>query len=191
MTVSIRNVFLGIALLLTTICVNAHEFNTSLTWNKQGPMQAELYMAINSAYDCYRDLTLEQLGVEDVYEFLNSAYGEDIAEVQANPEKFKWVSASNNQGEAIGYASFEYEPNTKQVYVRQLAVANKYKRHGLASKIVNEGLLQYPEAKKVVIITRRVNVPALNLWKKLGFKESQYMHEGYDANKYVGFEKNL
>lgn len=177
-----------IFILYSSLCAAA---DTTLTWNKQGAMQAERYVAVDSGYDGYKGITPEQLGVPDVYDFLNAAYSGDIAEVQASPDTCKWVSASNASGDVVGYASFEYDSSAKEVYIRQLAIAKEYKRQGIATKLIKEGIAQYPAAKKVVIITRKVNTPAIKMWEKLGFKQSAYMHDGYDANKYIGFEKNL
>lgn len=93
------------------------------------------------------------------------------------------------EGRVVGYASFEKTDNEHEVYIRQLVVDSKFERKSIGRTIGFDAVFNsLPDTNHVVVITRRSNDKALRFYKKLGFTECPYMHEGYSAEKYVGLE---
>lgn len=74
------------------------------------------------------------------------------------------------------------------VYVRQTAIHPDFMRKHIGTKMAQVMFSNLPEAKKFVAITRIFNKTSMDFFESLGFKKCEYMHEGYDPNRYVGFE---
>lgn len=114
--------------------------------------------------------------------------------LQGQNKKFVLIVAQENEN-PVGFISLKIEQlNKKEVlYIDQLAVNPTMWRQGIAKKILAKSeqivLNEFPKISKTTLITRRKNHPAINFYKKIGFTECSYMHEGYDPKVYIGLEK--
>jgi ribosomal-protein-alanine N-acetyltransferase len=109
------------------------------------------------------------------------------------PESF--IVAEEN-GEAIGYimcrieiglSSFQRLGIAKKGHVISVAVLPEYRRQGVGQALVQEAMraMLHSKAKECYLEVRVSNMPAVNLYKKLGFKILRtiggYYADGEDA----------
>ena len=85
---------------------------------------------------------------------------------------YRFVAKVN--GEIIAHVKYEKRHGIHKhiVHVTSLIVSNKYRRRGIANKLMTFSMKQLP--KEIIIITLAVdskNRAAINLYKKIGFKK--------------------
>lgn len=169
--------------------LQAHQ-EVQLDWISNGDLQQEETIFLKAFLNAYKDIPLDVLKVKDVTAFLQEAFNDERADFN-NPEKeILWVVAKENN-KAIGFATFEKTDNAGEVYIRQLAVDPAFQGGGVAKKMVMAILERLPEAKKLVVSTRKINIGACSFYKKLGFSETERPHDGLSPERYVGFEKDI
>ena len=145
--------------------------------------------------------------LDDLMDFINSLVREDapiLRETEVNRiEEAEWLArqlVSGEKGELIHFiaevdgkvvASAEIRKrkgHQKHVGVLGIAVKSGYRRLGIATKLI-EALLD--EAKKqglkvIVLDVYEKNLPALNLYKRMGFKEvGEFQKAIYWKGEYI------
>jgi len=133
----------------------------------------------------YKDFTLEMLGIDNLYHFLQAAFSDVYSDYQKGTSK---IICAKHEGRVIGFAGFSRTETPHEIYISQLAVDPHYWRRGIGKHLVFASLTLYEDAKSLVVIPRRINDIAKKFYYRLGFFECPYMHPGYDAKKYVGYE---
>ena len=89
----------------------------------------------------------------------------------------------------LGFAVFEETGDKDEVYIVALCVDPAYHRCGIGESLVFKIGQLFPETKKLVLMTRKLNVQARDFYiKKCGFKECDYVHEGLSSEYYIGYE---
>lgn len=105
----------------------------------------------------------------------------------ANPNCYYIVATNNNV--IVGYAGVELLVDHADITA--IAVANSFKRKGIATLILNSIFLKCKELEmdKIFLEVRSSNTPAKNLYKKLGFNKistrKNYYENSEDADIYV------
>jgi ribosomal protein S18 acetylase RimI-like enzyme len=140
---------------------------------------------VNAFMKAYEPYTLEELAVKDKELFLKEAFSDVYADFKTGEQKL--VVAKMNDT-VIGFAGFKLAKDPEQIYITQLAVDPKFWRRGVAANLMQTAFKLYPDATSLVVIARRINQVARNFYIKQGFVESSYMHEGYNPERYVGYE---
>lgn len=148
-------------------------------------LRQEKDVFVRSFMEAYKDFTIEQLGIKDKLSFLNSAFDDVEAELVSGKTH---VASVRLDGKVVAFISFKKTEQADQLYISQLAIDPRYWKHGLGRQLVFSILSIYPNTRSLVTIPRRINQVAKSFYLKLGFKESDYMHPGYDPKKYVGYE---
>jgi len=133
----------------------------------------------------YENFSKEQLGVKDKIQFLEEAF-EDVRD-DLKDSLQKLVVAKIN-GKVIGFVGFKKTDNAGEIYISQLAVEPHSWQQGIGKHLVFSVFDVYKDVKSLVVIPRKINEVARNFYSRLGFKESTYMHPGYDPQKYIGYE---
>ncbi len=96
---------------------------------------------------------------------------------------------AKSEERVVGYASFEKTDVDSEVYIRQLIVDQDFERMGIGKQLCFDSIFKLlPDTKHIVVIARRANSKGVNFYEKLGFKECDYMHEGYSPELYIGLE---
>jgi ribosomal protein S18 acetylase RimI-like enzyme len=107
-------------------------------------------------------------------------------------ERFKqsnelWLSAKDNDMQ-VGFLIIDAEKDPEEIYLSELAIDPEYQGRGIASTMIRSIFSQFPECKRFLVITRKINKEAIGLYNALGFVPSTYMHEGFSREFFTGFE---
>lgn len=137
--------------------------------------------------EAYRDFTPELLVVQDKLLFLQDAFADVYNDVCQNLQQLV-VAKKDNQ--VIGFVGFKKTEKPHQIYISQLAVDPQYWQNGIGRELVFSALRLFADANQLVVIPRKINIVARGFYYKIGFVDSSYMHPGYSADRYVGYEWN-
>lgn len=141
------------------------------------------------AFDkAYEEFTPEQLGVKDKLVFLKEAFADVYDDFASGSQK---IIVAKCEGKIIGLAGFKETENSGEIYISQLAVDPAHWQQGIGKYLVFSSKEHFSGLKSLVVIQRKINVIARNFYKELGFKESTYMHSGYNPERYIGYEWSL
>lgn len=89
----------------------------------------------------------------------------------------------------IGYCSFEKTSVLNEVYIRELAVDKDFRRKGIAKRLCFDEVFKIlPLTSRILVVTRKINTPAISFYKKLGFKESLFTHSFFNGSEYISLE---
>jgi ribosomal protein S18 acetylase RimI-like enzyme len=136
---------------------------------------------------CYDPIPLEVLNKPSraaMIQWLSDTYDEIYTE--RSPSS-RWLTAKIDE-RAVGCLVIDLEKYPEEIYLAQMAVDPAHQRQGIATTMILNFCEQLPETKRVVVITRKANSEAIELYHALGFADSSYIHEGYSAEIYCGFE---
>ncbi len=193
MHVSLKRSFSLLALgMLTSIpcsVLMAAQDEVEYTWVASGKLAEERQVFLKAFKKAYELLTLEQLGVDNLDAFLNGVFDDEVNDLANKALKVCFVTA-RKKGKVVGFASFNLEGNDT-IYVRLMAVDQDYWRQGIGKALIFKAREVIPQARKYILMTRQVNTTAIEFYKKLGFKETTYLHAGLDPKKYVGYEYTI
>lgn len=76
---------------------------------------------------------------------------------------------------------FDYVLVADEAQILDIYVEPEKRRQGLAERTLREWLAKLPPKTKVILEVRASNIPARNLYKKLGFTEL-YQRKNYYSN---------
>ncbi len=155
------------------------------SWIEQSDLQQEERVFIDAFMEAYKDFSLDQLGIADKFAFLKGAF-EDVREDYLNGTGLL-LSATLN-GKVIGFVGFKETEKEHEIYISQLAIDPAYWQNGIGKELVFSIFQIKKETTHLVVIPRRINEVARQFYMHLGFTISDYMHPGYDPNKYIGYE---
>lgn len=144
---------------------------------------------VDAFVHCYNQIPLEVLkqpSRETMTEWLKNSFEETYKDFKSSTNKL-WLSAKA-EGSVVGFLVIDTSKYPEEIYLAQLAVDPAYQRQGIASTMIRSLFDQFSECRRFVVIPRCANEEAKNLYKSLGFSPSSYMHEGYSAELYTGFE---
>lgn len=158
----------------------------SFQWDREEDFQKASEVFFESFKAAYRDVSPEQLGSENIEAFLQEVVQEELELQQKASDTVHWLIVKKDD-DVVGLFILELN-QYPLVYGRQMAIKPEYTRKGIGKLIANVVIQNLPHAERFAIITRVFNQPSICFFKSLGFKQSEYMHEGYDPNKYVGYE---
>jgi ribosomal protein S18 acetylase RimI-like enzyme len=148
--------------------------------------------------ECYKDIPLHDLGIgqptsrhKTLDQFLQAAFEDEERDLAGKKSNTYFLHATTEQGQIIGYASFDVEEKEdgKQAYIRHLAVDPSFERQGIGARLVYFILDENPSLTRIYLVTRRVNNKAILFYQKLSFKKSNDIHGDLDPTRYVGYEK--
>lgn len=155
-------------------------------WDREEDFDRASEMFVKSFMVAYQDFSAEQLGVESVEGFLKEVIDDERQLKKEQEDNIHWLIMKKDE-EVIGLLILEMN-EYPQVYGRQMAIAPEHMRTGIGRTAADVVLENLPGVERFVAITRVVNQVSSLFFESLGFKRVEYMHEGYDPNKYVGYE---
>ena len=165
-----------------------NEDSIELQWISDSDLKREEEIFVSSFLEGYKDFPeAKSKTKQNRKEGLKNAFEKERIEFKKSNGKILLVSAKKNS-EVVGFALFNKTENKGEIYIRQLAVAPEYWKQGIGKQLVFSINKKINGIKKYVLVTRRINIGAKNFYTKLGFKESEYEHEGLDPKQYVGYE---
>jgi aminoglycoside 3-N-acetyltransferase I len=91
------------------------------------------------------------------------------------------VALDNNKvvGGLAAYELEKFEQERREIYIYDLAVDEKYRRQGIATKLINE--LKHIAAKRkayiIFVQADKVDLPAIELYRKFGKEEDVYQFD--------------
>lgn len=152
--------------------------------------------------EAYKNYTPEQLYLENkpgyLEKFLDAAFEDEENDFNANKKGCVCVVAKEaGSNKVIGFVAYDIsEVQGKiKVYVRQLAIDPSCKRLGLGQTLVLDTIkaIVKDKAATVTVGTRKINEPAVELYKKLNFQDAtmQEVHPELAEYKYRGFKLEL
>jgi len=165
------------------------ENGVSYEWEFEPDRDSFKRIMVESFYHCYKDLTKDVLKVNsDLKEWLSQHFSDEFIDGLKNPESpFRLLAAKVDRIPA-GYAIFDVSRYPDLVYISELSVDPAFQRRGIGKQLVFSILKPLPQTVRLVLITRKANFQACAFYPSIGFKYSDYIHEGYDPELYIGFE---
>lgn len=156
-------------------------------------MKAEEALFKKSFKHAYKKVPEILQSVGDLDHFLTAAFADEIKDFTAKKSGtyfFRAIDSGSKQ--VVGFVGFDVKTKEKSAYIRQLAVDPKYQKSGVGRQLVF-ALLQGSdlELDHMEMVTRKANIEAFNFYRKLGFIESPFQHEGLDPKVYGGLEWHL
>lgn len=188
-----KKLYASILLVLTTVIFSSYatKFDKNptiiLEWLKQGDLKEEEAVFAKSFAVAYNILP------EDTDRFLISAqeaFKQEVLDFN-NPSKKIYCVNAKKDGTVVGFMTFENTQKQHEVYIRQMAVDPSMWGKGIGTTLMSSIFDKLPDTQRIVLVTRKVNTGAQAFYKKLGFKASEYTHEGLSPERYMGFEYNI
>lgn len=139
---------------------------------------------------CYDSIPLEilhQPSRPSMVLWLESCFDEFYTSFEKGDSNLCWLVAKEGQ-EVAGFLVINLDKHPEEIYLAQMAIDPSHQRQGIATNLVTCLLEQFPETKRLVVITRIANEEAKNFYQAMGFEKSDYMHEGYSREFFTGFE---
>jgi ribosomal protein S18 acetylase RimI-like enzyme len=127
-----------------------------------------------------------ELNVEGREEHFAGVMKEELKLAKENPKNIHWLIAYKD-GKPIGlgiYEMFAYP----DLYIREMAVMPEYQRMGIGKVLAFAPLKDLPDLRKILIVTRRINKPAISFYEAIGFAHSDFCHATYNPERYLGME---
>lgn len=149
--------------------------------------------------EAYSNFSAEDLYLKDEPDFLTSFLDKAFEDEENDfenkrPNAHFLVARVVGTQEVIGFVAHDIDPETKQAYIRQLAIAPQEQGQGLGKKMTLGVITKIAAGtQKVVVCTRRINQQAKEFYTRLGFIDSdmERVHPQLSAVKYQGFELSL
>jgi len=145
---------------------------------------------MKSFSEAYKDIPLVVLGVSNVENFLDQAFAEEESIITKEGHPGYFVTIAHYNEIVAGFASFDTE-DAHCYYIREVSMHPDFQHAGIGEQLILSAKIHDNQLYALRLMTRRANVQACNFYKKLGFVESSYVHNGIDPAKYVGYEKNF
>lgn len=156
---------------------------------------------VRSFEDAYKNFTPEQLfltpGQNYITNLLYAAFEDEESDFINQKDGTFFVVAQNSNDKVVGFVAFDKHVQTDEikVYIRQLAIDPAYKNKGLGRLLCIDTIKEIIDHKpvNVVVCTRKINEPAIQFYRKLGFKDATMdeVHPELPAYKYCGFSMTL
>jgi ribosomal protein S18 acetylase RimI-like enzyme len=143
--------------------------------------------AFTKCYDSIPLDVLHQPSRSMMVQWLGDAFDGFYTTFEKGESDLYWLVAKENK-EVTGFLVINLDKLPEEIYLAQMAIDPSYQRLGIATNLVKCLLDQFPEAKRLVVITRIANEEAKNFYQAMGFVKSDYMHEGYSREFFTGFE---
>lgn len=149
--------------------------------------------------EAYSNFSAEDLYLKDEPDFLARFLAQAFEDEENDFENKRsnahfLVARVIESQEVIGFVAHDIDPETKQVYIRQLAIVPQEQGQGLGKKMALGVLNKIAaDTKRVVVCTRKINQQAREFYTSLGFTNSdmEKVHPQLSAIKYRGFELSL
>lgn len=171
-------------------CGTPHNFQIgplSYEWEEKPDFCSCKRVFVDAFTKCYGSIPLEVLHQTSrplMVEWLENSFDEFYTKEDSN---LCWLVAKENK-EVTGFLVIDLRKLPEEIYLAQMAIDPSHQRQGIATNLVTCLLDQYPEAKRLVVITRIANEEVKRFYQNLGFAKSDYVHEGYSREFYIGFE---
>lgn len=155
-------------------------------WNHPEDFQEAAFLFVDSFLVAYQGFTPQELGVTSIEGFLKEVIEEELLLKESNPEMIHWLIAKKDNV-VVGLLILELS-QYPEVYCRQMAISPYHMRSGIGKILAGIALESLPECNRFVAITRVLNQASARFFESIGMQRVEYMYEGYDPNKYVGYE---
>ena len=161
---------------------------------KNAPLRDCRELFIEAWVDNYRETALAELNpsfsnFHDFRDHLEKIFNAE--EKLIHDGKAILIKAFQNDM-LVGWIIFQPEPREKNsVYIKDLVVKPGFQRMGIGRHLIfslKKIPTLFPNTENIFAVFRRINHKARAFYKKYGFHESSYTQEGYDPDKFVGFE---
>jgi len=102
-------------------------------------------------------------------------------------EKPQIFLAAKASGKMAGYSLFEML-DARTAYIAELAIAPLFWNQGLGKKLTFAIVELNPGIEKIVLVTERINKVSQAFYERIGFRSSEYEHEGYPRERFCAYE---
>lgn len=117
-------------------------------------------------------------------------FNKEFLSFNESTKKINWINAKKYDV-VVGFIVFENTEKPHEVYIRQMAVDPALWGNGIGTMLIGTIFETLPDTNKIVLVTRKTNTIAQSFYTKLGFKFSDYIHEGLSSDIYLGFELDI
>lgn len=145
---------------------------------------------MKSFSEAYKNIPLAVLGAVNLENFLNEAFAQEESIIKKGDRPGYFLIIAHCNEKLTGFASFDTEED-HCYYIRELSMHPDFQRSGIGQQLIFSVKMLDDQVRGLRLVTRRANIQARNFYKKIGFIESSYIHEGFDPAKYVGYEKKF
>jgi len=101
-------------------------------------------------------------------------------------KKFNVVAAIKNEKVVGGIIFTRKKPDF--VYIDLIGVSPEFWGKGIGTKLIKNIKKFFPKTKKLALVVRRANLPAILFYEKLGFEITDFTQPGYSRTHFVGME---
>ncbi len=128
--------------------------------------------------------------------FLDAAFEDEIDAYNGTKhniegdEKTLFYAVYNSEKEMIGYLGVDISNEGKTTYLRQMAIHPEYAGQGIGTKLLDHVILQHPNVENIDCATRHWNIPAINFYKRLGYKAEPEAAHGLNPDRYIGLRQD-
>ncbi len=157
----------------------------SLHLCQQEDLSACQEIFVEAFMKAYEEFSCEQLGIEDKRVFLTNAFADVYDDLRHGQQT---LVVAKREGKIVGFAGFKPTEVPRQLYITQLAVDPACWNQGIGRQLVFSALDLYHDVSSLALIVRKINSVAQGFYLKLGFHVSEYMHAGYNPERYIGYE---
>ncbi|MFH1644571.1 MAG: GNAT family N-acetyltransferase [bacterium] len=152
--------------------------------------------SFNKSYgQIYTDGMIEVTnGKMKVDEFLNKVAEEDFTTFarKLGDSNFHFVVAKDEE-KIVGFAMFTKDEKEEDevYYIEHQAVSSDSWGNGIGKQLVLSIISKVDNINKIALVTRTKNEPAIKLYKKMGFMQTNYEHVGLNPDIYAGYELEI
>jgi len=102
-------------------------------------------------------------------------------------EKPQIFLAAKSDRRMVGYSLFEML-DARTAYIAELAITPLFWNQGLGKKLTFAIVELNPGIEKIVLVTERINKVSQAFYERMGFRSSEYEHEGYPKERFCAYE---
>ena len=140
----------------------------------------------------YASFDLKQLRAENLDEYAERVFSGVEKPFRENYSKVVLVDAIEND-QIVGFALFLREHQSLQkdeFYLELIAVDPAFEGHGIGAKLTESIKIFEPQTHAILLQTRKLNIRAGDLYRRLGFVEcSEAIEWEEGAEEFWGFKK--
>lgn len=93
-----------------------------------------------------------------------------------------------DHNDPVSFVFYDIDSIPESVYIMEVAVSHDYQRQGIGSMMINMLIDQHPDKNRFYLITPQTLTSAHNFWKRVGFKQSAFVREGFNSADWASFE---
>jgi ribosomal protein S18 acetylase RimI-like enzyme len=189
----IKKWFLCLLCLLTTTAWSDFVFidksgdAVTIEWVDQASLNVEESLFFRGLWQAYSNISPQELGVEDKSKHIKELF--ETVKSQFT-HKIGFLACAKVKGNTVGFICYKPTEMPDQLYISQICIDPDYWGKGIGSELIFCGVKRFPNTRSIVTNFHKSNHTYSSFVRAVGFKQSNFLIQGLDSNKYVGMEWN-